>query len=619
VRFDEFLEMNYLDKLNEINVKSSNDFVNKLIEENKKLIIAELIKNFGLQKYFSMFNNFKDGGNVTTVNNARNVQPVDNKIGDVGNITTINNVRNGVFHDKKIEERFNKKYNRKDYESNVYSTDANGNKVLEVAGLNVLRKNITDNVQINAGDRITVENPNKGITQKSKIRAKVSGNAERQMNNFHKKVIDCDGNIKDGYTKDQVGHVERKNNGKYVIKGRNEKDNGMHVEHIVSSSAIHKDDYFRLYFSDEERAQIALHEKNLLMTTGNANQSKGEKDAQEWAYAKRKNGQTNAEYFNKDVEVIKQKKEEAERFLKKMKIKGAAKYYTTEGVKGGIKQGTTQGLKQTLGIILFELINQFSIEIKKYIKDFKTYNTIKEKIMAFRKCCNRAKWNVIKNIKAFLGSFMDGFISGFIANVVTIIINVFQTTMKNVVKLINDAVQGIYSAIKILISKDASEDKYKNALKVFTSVMIGSFGGLLGISLQTYLSATPFALFADVISSTVTGILTGVTMACTLYMIDDYKEFINSLKGLFTANKVSIEEIKAKHESIKEIIEVEYQKVLNSILDEYETLIVKINAAYDSTIPYTERFQNSIVLAETLNVSKHKIIRDDDMIDDFFS
>lgn len=302
-----------------------------------------------------------------------------------------------------------------------------------------------------------------------------------------------------------------------------------------------------------------------------------------------------------------------------MKIKGAAKYYTTEGVIGGIKQGSTQGLKQTLGIVLFELINQFSIEIKKYIKDFKTYNTIKEKIIAFRKCCNRAKWNVIKNIKAFLGSFMDGFISGFIANVVTIIINVFQTTMKNVVKLINDAVQGIYSAIKILISKDASEDKYKNALKVFTSVMIGSFGGLLGISLQTYLSTTPFALFADVISSTVTGILTGVTMACTLYMIDDYKEFINSLKGLFTANKVSIEEIKAKHESIKEIIEVEYQKVLNSILDEYETLIVKINAPYDSTIPYTERFQNSIVLAETLNVSKHKIIRDDDMIDDFFS
>ncbi|WP_419895336.1 hypothetical protein [Macrococcus psychrotolerans] len=597
MRFDEFLEMNYLDKLHEINIKSSNDSVNRLIEENKKLIIAELIKNFGLQNYFSMFDNFKDGGNVTTVNNARK----------------------GHFHDEKVQQRYNKVYNRKDYERNVYSTDANGNKVLEAAGLNTLRTNITDNVQINVGDRITVENPNKGITQKNKIRAKVSSNAERQMNNFHKNVIDNDGNIKDGYTKDQVGYLERNENGKYKIVGKNEKDNGMHIDHITSGKSIHKDDHFRLYLSDEDRAKMALHEKNLTMTTGAANQSKGEQGGCDWASKKRKNGQTNAEYFNKDVEVIKQKKKESERFLKKMKIKGAAKYYTTEGVIGGIKQGSTQGLKQTLGIVLFELINQFSIEIKKYIKDFKTYNTIKEKIIAFRKCCNRAKWNVIKNIKAFLGSFMDGFISGFIANVVTIIINVFQTTMKNVVKLINDAVQGIYSAIKILISKDASEDKYKNALKVFTSVMIGSFGGLLGISLQTYLSTTPFALFADVISSTVTGILTGVTMACTLYMIDDYKEFINSLKGLFTANKVSIEEIKAKHESIKEIIEVEYQKVLNSILDEYETLIVKINAAYDSTIPYTERFQNSIVLAETLNVSKHKIIRDDDMIDDFFS
>ena len=68
-------------------------------------------------------------------------------------------------------------------------------------------------------------------------------------------------------------------------------------------------------------------------------------------------------------------------------------------------------------------------------------------------------------------------------------------------------------------------------------------------SLITYLRTTPFQ-FCRISGATVGGILTGMTVASAMYMIDDFKGFIESLKGIFSKDKYSQEELKAKFDEL---------------------------------------------------------------------
>ena len=127
-----------------------------------------------------------------------------------------------------------------------------------------------------------------------------------------------------------------------------------------------------------------------------------------------------------------------------------------------------------------------------------------------------------------------------------------------------------------------------------------------------------FSIFAELIGATVGGILTGMTVASAMYMIDDFKGFIESLKGIFSKDKYSQEELKAKFDELLSKIDEEYTIILKRIRREYLKLNELTMNAFNMELSATERFCKYYRLCFTMNVQEEKIVRNSKEIDDFF-
>lgn len=109
-----------------------------------------------------------------------------------------------------------------------------------------------------------------------------------------------------------------------------------------------------------------------------------------------------------------------------------------------------------------------------------------------------------------------------------------------------------------------------------------------------------------------------MTVASAMYMIDDFKGFIESLKGIFSKDKYSQEELKAKFDELLSKIDEEYTIILKRIRREYLKLNELTMNAFNMELSATERFANTIDYASAMNVQEEKIVRNSKEIDDFF-
>ncbi|WP_336950006.1 hypothetical protein [Staphylococcus hominis] len=275
-------------------------------------------------------------------------------------------------------------------------------------------------------------------------------------------------------------------------------------------------------------------------------------------------------------------------------------------------------MKEMLGMLLYDLQNEFFKEMKYYFNNFKNFHKNKVKWQELTLCFNRIKDKVFNRAKSYFVGFSTGFISGFLGNILTVIINTFKTTYKRLAKLIGETFNGVVKSVKLLLTAENDETKYKEAVKVFTATVIGALGGIMTESLITYLRTTPFSIFAELIGATVGGILTGMTVATTMYMIDDFKGFIDSLKGIFKKDEYSQEELKAKFEELLNKIDEEYTIILKRIRREYLKLNEITLKAFDMKISANERLTNTAIYASTMNVKENEIVEDLEDIDDFF-
>ena len=275
-------------------------------------------------------------------------------------------------------------------------------------------------------------------------------------------------------------------------------------------------------------------------------------------------------------------------------------------------------MKEMLGMLLYDLQNEFFKEMKYYFNNFKNFHKNKVKWQELTLCFSRIKDKVFNRAKSYFVGFSTGFISGFLGNILTVIINTFKTTYKRLAKLIGETFNGVVKSVKLLLTAENDETKYKEAVKVFTATVIGALGGIMTESLITYLRTTPFSIFAELIGATVGGILTGMTVATTMYMIDDFKGFIDSLKGIFKKDEYSQEELKAKFEELLNKIDEEYTIILKRIRREYLKLNEITLKAFDMKISANERLTNTAIYASTMNVKENEIVEDLEDIDDFF-
>lgn len=586
IEFNRYIDINYIEGAEVFEEDKLEETSNKILDDYKEIIVNQIIQQFGLSK---ILNIYKKGGNVTTLNNAEN----------------------NTFSNEEDHKRYTKKFDRKDYETNVYGKNWRNKEILEAAGLSTLRfntKKYTNDQIREAPATINVKRNNPDSTQKSKIKINTTNNSRRQINNFIKKSVDSNKNVIDGYNR----------NIKYDIK------NNIHIDHIISAKELHFDKELKLYMSDKERAILALREENLAYTFGSANQSKSDKNLLEWSKTlnKRDSTKTNEEFYNLNNKDIKKEYNNSRNYIEKRKAQAKRNYYTKESVKTSSKQGLKVGLQQMIGLLLYELQNEFTKEMKIYFKNFKNFGTAKNRIQKFKEATFRIKGKIYMKRKKIFSGFSDGFISGFISNLITIIVNTFITTSKRIVRLITETFTGVYKAVKVLISNNNSEEnvdnKFREATKLFASSIIAAIGGILTESLILYLKTTPFALFSEMIGTIIGGILTGISISSVLYIIDDFRGFIDSIKNIFAKDDFTQKELRHKYKEVSSKINNEYKLILDKILKEYYKLNSITKKAFDRTLTSSERFGNSIRYATEFDVETSKIVNNDLDIDNYF-
>lgn len=584
ISFDRFLDLNYLDEADVFKIKDIDESTSKLLEEYKKIAINQIVQNFGLEK---ILNIYQDGGNVTTVLNAEK----------------------GVYANQKIKNKFDdlKQYNRDDYSNNIYGYDKNGNKTIEAMGLNGLRTQTK--LRINkkhnpVADTMKVKNENNRVNQKRISRYKTSENYKKQMSNFLKKSFNKNGELFDRYNPEKT-YEDAKD---------------LHIDHIVSAKSIHYRTDLTLFMSKKEKQLLALNSNNLAFTEGSANQSKGERDLLDWANSKSKRdpNKTNGEYYNLNNNNMTELHQAAIKTINSEAKIAGRKYYVKESLTASTKQGVQTGMKEMLGILLYDLQNEFFKEMKYYFNNLKAFNKSKIKWQELQLCFSRIKDKVFNRAKTYFVGFTTGFISGFLGNIITVIINTFKTTYKRLVRLIGETFNGLVKSVKTLLTAENEDTKYKESVKVFAATVVGAVGGIMTESLITYLRTTPFSIFAELIGATIGGILTGMTVASTMYMIDDFKGFIDSIKGIFTKDKYTQEELKSKFEELLQKIDEEYTFIVKRIKREYLKLNELTLKAFDTKISANERFTNTIVYASAMNVKESEIVNNIVEIEDFF-
>lgn len=571
ISFEKFLDLNYLTEDSLFKIKDVNESTNKLLEEYKEIAVNQVIQNFGLDK---ILNIYKDGGNVTT----------------------FHNYKNKIFSDKESKEKYEfqqknqTNFQRSDYDQDVIKKKRFGKDVIISRSLSNLNKRVYQEINGN---------------QETSKKYKESRNSKNQLSGLVNNHMVGKGIIKDGYNSENLLSVKQNN-----------KDN-VHNDHILSLKKLSTDDAFNFYLPRDEQKKFVNSSQNLTFTTGPANQSKGELEGTKWGNKINKDGRTNAERFNKNIEEIELKEKQAKKSLNKKikvnKLKKQSKVVTTS-----FSSGAKMGMKEMLGMLLYDLQNEFFKEMKYYFNNLKDFHKNKVKWQELKLCFSRIKDKVFSRAKSYFVGFSTGFISGFLGNILTVIINTFKTTYKRLAKLIGETFNGLVKSVKLLLTAENNETKYKEALKIFTATVIGALGGIMTESLITYLRTTPFSIFSELIGATVGGILTAMTVATTMYMIDDFKGFIDSLKGIFTKDKYSQEELKAKFEELLNKIDEEYSIILKRIRREYLKLNEITLKAFDMKISTNERLTNTAIYASTMNVKENEIVEDLEDIDDFF-
>jgi len=507
--------------VNNQHIKESH--IKQLLDKYKETVGTTIIQQFGLGPFFD---NFKDGGNVTTLHNAEN----------------------GVFANNQDAERYNQSFDRKNYE--------------------------------------------KDFPKKRKEKFKTSSE------------------ILDDYT------------GKNLAK-----DGTTHLDHVVSAKAIHDNNKARLYMDDEQRNVMATSDPNLAWTDSSLNQSKNDKDLNDWMDQRnRKNpDKTNAEYYEVDRSAASRRHSEANEHINKTIKKEEVKYYAKNVAATGVNQGLRMAKKQAIGMFLYEFQAAFMAEMKGYFNQYHAYDTFKRKLVEFKNVCYRVKERVLAKAKKILIAFGEGFIGGFVANLITILINTFATTTKNVARVLNDGFHALIKAFKVLIAPPENITKQEALLevsKILSTAVVASFGVILTEAFATYLKTTPAAPFADLIAGVIGGILTGIVSVTLVYVIDNFNRILKDIGESFRLIQyqltVSAKEIREIYTKAIADIDAEYQLILNRIFKEYEELNQLTAFAYNCGELAGVQFKHSQKLARANGLSDKEILLTDRDIDDFF-
>lgn len=518
--------------------------ISDFFEEIKNEIKGNILTQFGLSH---LYDSYQKGGPVTTLHNAQS----------------------HVFANTEDDKRFNKEYNRKNYEGRIeYDDTASGKKIVRLN--NTLKKQ--------RKDRFQDETP-----------------------------------LKDEYTGKDLN-----------------RDGRTHADHICSAASIHKRDDLRLFMSDNERNDMAVSKENIAFTDGSLNQSKSDHDLVDWMNTNQKHQPLdNADRYGVDKKKAIEINKSATNFIEKTAKKSKRNYYAKETSKAAGKQAFLQGKKQVFGAIVYEISDVFFSVTTPILKKWNTFNSMGERIKEFNKSIMEELANIKERLhsllKKIVASGSNGVISGLISTLIEVLINTFATTAASFGKILCDGIQGVVSAFKVIFSKDPAitkKEKIKKAIEIIGTAIIASAGILLSQVISKQLLATPLAPFAEEIGTLLGLVITGFFTAALIYTVENFGSICMQLKNHFALMKYGVQ-------ITSEQIEIEYKNFINKIDDAYKIILVKIENDYlrvknlqamvsDFSLLADKQLNNSIIYAEEMGVPSDKILKNKEAIDDYF-
>lgn len=300
----------------------------------------------------------------------------------------------------------------------------------------------------------------------------------------------------------------------YMTGKKIKPDDKTDLDHIVAAKTIH-DDRARV-LAEVDGAELANTESNLKMTDSALNRAKQDKSAQEFLQKRDENmaklealeakrGYLTESEQNEMKKLQKQKEIDDEKLIKEYgdsknqidkKVDkayyGSAKPYK-EALKTGLNDAKNIAIHSAIGMVLKELIEGISIELKILFKEFGN-ESLKDIFKRFKERIEKIWENIKVKWKDIFKGSLESAIMAFFSNFLVFVINIFFTTLKSIVRIIRAGFTSLYQAIKIIVNppKDMpKEDVMFEASKVFVAGLIGAVAMLSSEAIKTWLLSIP--------------------------------------------------------------------------------------------------------------------------------
>ncbi|MDV7341824.1 hypothetical protein RYZ26_19670 [Terasakiella sp. A23] len=404
------------------------------------------------------------------------------------------------------------------------------------------------------GNVDTIHNARKGVyaTDKEKNTYAKRGEYDDKTKP-HKETVKNIVHSDDAYKETNKKYSEARQNGgvkdAYADATRTSRD-AVDLDHIISAKQTH-DDPARVLAEKTTQESANIHE-NLVPTAASINRSKKAKSPEDFARWLEKNAAKRKaridELSSRDELSDKEKKE-----LTKLKTldetdpeairahgenaKSAQDraynmaYYTSgkfikNAAYTSAKDGGKMALQQALGGLMEEFIRATFVEVKDVWKNgFK--GSVDDKFLAVLKTrLKRVAERVQSKWKDAAYALKDGFISGFFSNLITVLINAFATTAARLVRMIREGVMSLYRAVKTLVFPEKGmtlAEAADAALKILASGLVTAGGIAIEEAISSYLA--PLGPLADYVSIIAVGLITGVSVAGVVYLLDEIDLF----------------------------------------------------------------------------------------------
>lgn len=325
--------------------------------------------------------------------------------------------------------------------------------------------------------------------------------------------------------------------GRELPRGKDGRHDGRsHLDHVVSTKEVHEGSSLRrLTASVEERARMAKNEANLAYTADSANMSKRDLPMSEWLAKVRKDGRTNAEYFEIDRELASDRDAKARQYIERETYVLAGRKYAHDSLSTGAKEGLKMGLQQAFGLLIGEFLSSTLDEVMDSMRNgIKHGQDDTSYLRALAKRVKRIAKRCAERAQDAWQAFAGGAVSGFLSNLATAIINFFVTTSKRLVRIIREGFFSIGKAIKTFLFPPpgtTNREAADAALKLLATAIVSSGGIVLEEIVEkavTGFFSTTFPLaipLAGPTTAVLVGALTGIASALVVYGIERLDPF----------------------------------------------------------------------------------------------